>query len=270
MSRRTIALIIGLLIVAVAVSTALMITYPSSYESPHSANSDSEMFTLELEDAFHLTGAVETDGEEFIEYEAVLTEDGERYEYYTTDDMVRETYREEPDGELYRMYRYADEKDAESYQQRIETTYESRTIVDEAQEGDEIRFLVIEEDPDEFHGTIDTTETMLLNGIRTLPTYERVASDDSASVYEPQEGWYNTSGELSKYRITDASGHVTVAPETYSVESADVSVQYMAVSTYLDYLWGTEEVQSIQTTIDVADDPTVTEPEWVDEIRDEQ
>lgn len=267
MNRRTAAVVLGALVLVLAVAVAVLASYPFSYDSPHGADPNAERFTVELGDEFHLTGRVATDGSAIVEYEAMRTADGHRYERVETNASVRAVYRAEPDGELYRLYRYPDEAAAESTRDTVELI-ESRTIVADERVGGDVRLLVVDEDPDEVDGTVLNAEITLLNGLQDFAAFDRVADDGASHVYEPQTGWYRHSDRTGEFRVTDASGEVTVDAGTNAVQSGNVSVRYTTASTYLEDVRGRGETSTVDTVVSVGEAPaTIETPEWVREIR---
>jgi len=267
MDRRTVALALGAIVLVLVLGVGFLASYPFSYDTPHSADSDAEWFAVDLGEEFHLTGSSHVNGT--IEYEAVRTEDVERYEYFSSGAVVTEVYQAEPGGDLYHLYRYPDESRAESFRTTIRESETETLVVDEQDDGD-ARFLVVEqEQPGESDGTIENAETILHTSLQAFSAFERTTdSAGNTHVYEPQTGWYSHSERLPEFRVTDASGQVRVEAGTTSVESADVSVQYTVASSYLEYYWDPGETWSVETTIEVEDPPTsIEEPEWVEEIR---
>lgn len=270
MRRRTAALGLGAVVLLLVLAGAVLATYPFSYDTPHGADSDAERFTVELDDAFRLNGTVTIDGGAFVEYEAVRTEDGHRYEYFKSDAEVTEVYQAEPGGELYRQYRYPNDEYARSVRNRTERS-ESQTLVAEGRVDGELRLLVVDEAPREFDGTIENAEVMLHNSLQGFTAFERVDAAGANHVYEPQTGWYTNSDRMGKYRVTEAAGRVRVDPETDGVVSADIRVEYTTASTYLEDLRGGGNKRSVETTIDVEEPPaSIEEPEWVTEIREQR
>lgn len=268
MRRRTIALVLGAVALILVLGVGFLASYPFSYDTTHGADSDAERFTVELGDEFHLTGTYH--GNETLEFESVRTATGERYEYYRFGGIVTASYRPDPDGELYELYRYPDESRAESFRNRIRESETETLVVDEQDDGD-ARFLVVDEEPRESDGTLKNTETILLTSLQAFSAFERTDADGDTHLYEPQTGWYSHSERLPEFRVTDASGQVRVEAGTNSVQSANVSVHYTVASSYLEYYWDPGKTGSVDTTIDVEEPPaSIEEPELVQEIREQR
>lgn len=267
MERRTAAIALGALVLVLGFATAFLATYPFSYDTPHGADADAERFTVDLGDEFHLTGRVVTGGDALVEYEAMRAADGRRYEYLETEAGVTEIYQPGPGAEQYRLSRHPDDESARAERRSTEQS-ESRTLVIDERVDDEVRLLVVEEDPRRPTGTIEGGEIVLHNGLQSFTAFERVGSDGETTVYEPRTGWYRHSERMGPFRVTNASGQITVDAETNAVQSADVFVQYTAASDYLEYRRRADEAQTVDATVDGHEAPdSIDEPGWVAEIR---
>lgn len=266
MHRRTIALILGSFLVIAIAGGAFILFSPIDTDTPHAADDETEPFTFDLEGEYTLTGTVVMNDSTSVRTELVGTEDGERYEYVNvdgTDGHVHEAYQASDDDTVHFRYTYFDTASGESELDRLNGSA-GETVVDIERDDDEIRFHTIDDNHPSHHETILRTETILLDALQNPVGYE---TDESRDVYEPQPGWYEL--EAGNIRVSEASGAIEVDPDTNVIESADTTTRYAAVSDYREYLRDEYESQSIETTVEVEDDATVTRPKWVDESTEE-
>lgn len=260
MNRRTVALLLGSVIIIAGAGGAFILYAPIFTDVPHAADDEKEPFTFDLEGEFQLTGTVLTNGDGFVRLETAVTEDGERYEYYRMGNFTHEVYEPSTGERIYHRHTHSDRESGESKLDSLNST-QNKTVVDVERDSDKIRFLVVDDDPEVTTDTITMAEVVFLGALQNPVGYE---ADDTGDVYRPQTGWYEYPGGY--LRVSEASGTVEVESDTNVITSADTTVRYAFVSSYREYLRDDQELDTIETTVDVRDDATVTRPEWVDEI----
>lgn len=260
--RKAIAVAVAVLVVVVGVSTGAAMFYPLSYDETNTAADD--RFTFEPGDEYRVTGEIESNGEPFIDYEAEVAADGERHTVNEGPVGITETYRPDSDSDLYRMRIFTDDEAAEQAREAVEDS-SLRTLVNEERNGEETRFLIVDERVRDADASVGTDVTLFLNGLGAVG-YERVEEGD-AHVYEPETGWYDST---SPYRTTDAAGHVIVDADTYSVTAADVTIEMVEAESYVEFLQNRDEPERLSVTFDVEPNADVDEPEWVADLREER
>lgn len=259
-TRRAAVVAIAAVVAAVGLAVGAAVFYPISYDDTNTTADDH--FTFEPGDEYRVTGEMEINDERFIDYEATVAADGERHTVMEGDTGMTETYRPDSDSDVYLLRVFTDDEAAERARERLEDS-SRRVLVDEERNGEETRFFVVDKHARD--ADVDRQVSLFLNGLWAVG-YERVEDGDT-NVYEPETGWYDST---SPYRVTDASGHVIVDADTYSVMAAAVDIEMVEAGSYAEYLQHRDESETLSVTLEVEPGADVDEPAWVEDIREQR
>lgn len=268
MKWRTAWLIIGALGI-VCLALILSVVYPFSTTDLEERPSVASEFDAGEPTAYEFSLTYTSDKGEYGEFTGVATENGEEYVTTVDEDSRAELYRVNRTAPLYRWYRYSSHTDFQ-YQREHALEDPRVELIAESREGDRYTLLTRSNASSE-----EQPGPLYPPGISGGPleeiAYDRVSETSGRITYEPRNGWFEGSRE--SYRITDATGSVTVDRETATIVAAEVSWTRTApVERYADYALGRiletaqeRHTYSIEyTTTDV----DLDSPDWVQRVRE--
>ena len=264
MKRRTAGIVIGLLI-GVCLVLVLTIAYPFSTSEPHAANA--EQFTGVAGTEYHISGAITSDGDEYMVFEGIAVEGGERYESLTVRGVQSESYQAAPGEVVYTRSEYPDEIETDQILERIDDR-EDQHVLRVDRDGENVVFFTRDEDGGDLESSITSTAPVIVGSVRNTE-YERVQESDEEYVYEPKNGWFDGQ---DGYRITDSTGQVRVDPDSYTATAAEVSFTVTpGAGTYAEYLyttWATDDTFTREVSYEyTSENVTVEPPEWVESLQ---
>lgn len=263
MESRTAALIIAALAVCCA-GLVLSVAYPFTLREPHAANPSEERFTVPEPATYDASGRIVADGETALGVTAVRTDDGTRYRRVREPGVVSETYQADATATVHRRVRIADPDHAAGFRQEVRDDPD-RTLR-QSDRADGWTTFVVAENASRPVEPITGAPSVVVRSLH-VAAYERTdgAGTAAGTTYAPRGGWYEGR---TGYRLTDATGTVETAGESYAVVSADVSwTVTRPADTYAAYalarLTG-GDVLTQRLTLEVAEDPDrVERPDWV-------
>lgn len=240
------------------------------------ANSDEvDAFTFDLQGEYTFQGTVVLNGGEWVDVEIVAAESGERYEYYRNtgsesggggdDGFVQEAYQASDGTPVHFRYTYFDTEAGEEKLESVNESLGDETVVDVERSDDTLRFVTVDDNHSSVTNTITAGQSMILGSLRNTVAYETAGSEN---VYQPQTGWYEQP--VGYFRVSEAAGTVEVKPDTKAIINADTKVQLATPDDYLDYRFSDTELKTFETNVEVNEEATVTEPEWVENTGAEQ
>lgn len=275
MNRRSAGLVVGVLALVCTVMV-LSVVFPLSTAEPHDRYGD-DAFAAPESSSFTYEVTYALDGDRVHRERGVAAADGGRYWRTVGDEVESESYQASPEADVYRRTVYEDETEFEFASDRA-TDDDSTTVLRATADADPPTLFVRE------NGTDDQADSMvdvidMYLGILSNTAYDRAdgssdeeTGDSGTVVYEPRADWYETT---DVYRVTDASGTVVVDESLGGVTSADVAwTSTEPADTYAHYAYATivegdRESHEFSFEFDAGNE-SVREPDWVDDVREEE
>ncbi|MFP9193399.1 hypothetical protein ACLI4Q_17400 [Natrialbaceae archaeon A-CW1-1] len=214
-----------------------------------------------------MTADLQIDGEGVHALDGAITEDGERYLVASIDDVRYTLYQGAPDEALYTRTEVSDEEHAEQILEGISHDDEKH-VLQVTRKGEGVVFFVREENAGDQARSIENHVSLFVRSLY-ITQYEQVDESIEQAVYEPRNGWFEGA---EGYRVTDSTGHITVDPDSYAIESADVSFNVVSTAdSYAKYLLTTTfsdepTSQEITYTVDT-ENVEIEILDWVEEKR---
>lgn len=269
METRTAGVLIGALALC-CLTLIVAAVYPVSTSSPHASATADERFEVDDgADAYRTGGRIVVEGSVSLAFEGVVTADGARYQFLEEEGITSEQYQASPNDPVYERLRIENEADAERMRARIADD-EARRLLHTGRTDDSVT-LVVAENGTNLVDEIPGSASVFVRSLYVVG-YERVDADATdTTVYEPQGGWYEGTGQ---YRVTDATGTVSTGADTSTVESASVSWKVTdPAGSYAEYvlvrLTGPDPRRYEIAYEFESGDTELDRPAWVDDARDE-
>ncbi|APX97398.1 hypothetical protein BB347_12670 [Natronorubrum daqingense] len=247
------------------------VVYPLSTSEPHALQPADERFSSDMPDEFSVEAEIDHDGDQQLGVEATVIDDDARQQVVDETDTRTERYQSAPDDDVYlrsELSGWTDEQ-VDTRLEAIESDDERTLLVEE--HGDESTTIVVRDESDtDLKDEISGATSVVTESLHPSD-YEHVAETANRSTYEPRDGWVD---EADAYRITDSSGEVTVDPDSYAVQAANVTWDVTpSTETYAHYLVS-QLTSDYPLTQDIryemrSDTAEIETPDWVAEVRDE-
>ncbi|EMA46894.1 hypothetical protein [Halobiforma nitratireducens] len=271
MERCTNLTIVALVVVlaTTAGGTWVVFTYPT--ESTDSTIPHEGFAGIETDGGPHqVEGAIYTDGELFVAYDAVIDEDGNGIliEEYGGDQFTEEK-RYGTDDAVYVMQRTDNVEFAESA--LADDEYE---LLDHEEEDGIYTIVQRNDEFESLHRDYVVSTERLLASNTFYTDYERVDTvtedGEGFGVYEPDESW--TIGDWGQgTRYTNVEGKAVVHNETLEMHELDVRFDATDASTYADYhLAADDDIGTIELVYAFEEtEVDVDRPAWVEPYAEE-
>ncbi|AXR77166.1 hypothetical protein [Natrarchaeobaculum sulfurireducens] len=241
----------------VGVGTAILVT-PSAETASSPATSD------ELEGSFTVSERITVDGTRFVERTTVVDERaGTQRQQISFENGSTDNYWD-PSGNQYARLSAASERELDDSLEDtpgavLERSAADHTAVVALDEEAGVREPIESRYPDPLIADIFANiayadvGTIEANGTHTA---------ESATVYEPREGWTDGPSRLRYVRHADGELHVGEADRLYY---ANVSLEAIDAETRLEYLLEHDERETLTMTYELERDTEGSAPDWLPE-----